>query len=288
MDRWIFWFYILRPKLSVLIPAYNYKLGVLRILNLIDSSLMHKIEVLIFDDSKNKDLINEISTFNLDILYLHNSPSLGAVNNWNALIERARGDYVFLLHHDEFPYSKKFFTEVLECLDHDRDIDLLVLNLVLLRKNNHINNFINFSIRKFLILKMPKYLCLRNFIGPVSTLIIRKSFCPSFNIKFKWLVDVVFYLEILEKNPKILCSRELIIISEFQRDDSISSSMLNGISDLAKKERLLMSKLNHSIDFYFSSSLLSFVFIFFEKIFWLIFIVIGRIFDNLKFFFLKF
>jgi glycosyltransferase involved in cell wall biosynthesis len=278
----------LNPKLSILIPAYNYKLGVLRILNLIDSSLMHKIEILIFDDSHNNDLLNETSIFNLDILYVHNSPSLGAVHNWNKLIERARGDYLFLLHHDEFPYTKNFFTEVLECLDRDREIDLLVLDLVLLRKDKHINSFINFSVRKFLISKVPKYLSLRNFVGPVSTLIIKKSFCPSFNTKFKWLVDVVFYLEILEKNPKILFSKELIIISEFQREESITSMLRQNVRHLSNKERFLLNKLNHNLSFYLSSSLLSHFFRFFELIVWGTIIFIGRIFGNIKFILLKF
>ena len=284
MDRWFFWFCILNPKLSILIPAYNYKFGVLRILNLIDSSLMHKIEILIFDDSKNNDLINEISTFNLDILYVHNSPARGAVHNWNALIERARGNYIFLLHHDEFPYKKNFFTEVLECLDRDPDIDLLVLNLVLLRKDKHVIFFLNFYLRKFLILKFPKYLSLRNFIGPVSTLIIKKSFCSSFNTKFRWLVDVVFYLDVLAKNPKILFSKELIIISEYQRAESITSVLRQKIHHLSIKERLLLNKVNQSLNFYLSSSLLSLLFRFFEVIFWRISFILGKIFGRTKFY----
>ena len=46
------------------------------------------------------------------------------------------------------------------------------------------------------------YILLRNYIGPVSSLVIRyKKNLPFFDTKLKWLVDVDFYQKI--KNLKI-------------------------------------------------------------------------------------
>ena len=80
-------------KLSILIPTYNYKSGINKILNCLkntNNNIRDKIEILISDDSDkkildadlNKKFLNSFGNFK----YFHNKKSLGGVPNWNKLI----------------------------------------------------------------------------------------------------------------------------------------------------------------------------------------------------------
>ena len=93
--------------LSVLIPSYNYKKGIKKILNgfsLCNRSLLENIEIIIGDDSDKKLL----STKELDLyknsipnlIYIHNKKKL-YIDNWNNLISISKSKYFWLLHHDE-------------------------------------------------------------------------------------------------------------------------------------------------------------------------------------------
>ena len=95
-------------KLSILIPTYNYKLGLSKILesiNCIDYDSRKKIEIIISDDSDNRIINQELKnnlTFSFkNFKYIHNKKTLGGPENWNQLISLAKGDYYWILHHDE-------------------------------------------------------------------------------------------------------------------------------------------------------------------------------------------
>ena len=101
-------------KLTILIPTYNFKLGINKILDCIESiedDLRDYIEIIISDDSdeeiiqksRNKSLKKHFKNY----FYTHNIDNQGAINNWNNLISKAKGDYIWLLHHDEYWQKEK-------------------------------------------------------------------------------------------------------------------------------------------------------------------------------------
>ena len=96
-------------KLSILIPLYNYNEGFAKIINCIENisdNLFNNYEIIISDDSELpiinnaeiKNLKNKLNHFR----YIHNKERLGAVKNWNKLIKLSKGDYIWLLHQDEY------------------------------------------------------------------------------------------------------------------------------------------------------------------------------------------
>ena len=101
-------------KLSILIPTYNFKSGINKILDCIESiddNLRNFIEIIISDDSdyeiiqknRNESLKNSFKNY----IYNHNIDNYGAINNWNKLISKAKGEYIWLLHHDEYWQREK-------------------------------------------------------------------------------------------------------------------------------------------------------------------------------------
>jgi len=67
----------------------------------------------VHDDSPDRDIEIEMSRERFrDVIYQRNDPPLGAVANWNGLIELATGRYILLIHHDEYPSQPDFFERV--------------------------------------------------------------------------------------------------------------------------------------------------------------------------------
>ena len=95
--------------LSVCIPAYNrpvwFKRALKSIIDNTDKST-NLIEIIVSDDSDN----NECSIVTKDVLinsnityrYEHNQPKLGMAANWNHSIQLASGQYILVLHDDDF------------------------------------------------------------------------------------------------------------------------------------------------------------------------------------------
>lgn len=97
-----------RPYLlSVCIPAYNRPEWFRRSLeSIVRSSCSPQVEIIVSDDSTNalcEDITKEIlNSWNGEWFYTHHQPSLGMAANWNHAVKLASGEYVLILHDDDF------------------------------------------------------------------------------------------------------------------------------------------------------------------------------------------
>lgn len=235
-------------KLSILIPSYNFNSGVLNILNkLAIEERQEDFEIIISDDSSSSGLIDIIrrdpSINKLDIRYYHNNPPLGAVRNWNFLIESAKGDFIWLIHHDEWPVNKEVIRNILSLLDSERIFDVLIMDVYLSDSlfprsgRRHIPLFL----KKIIIKYFSSYLLRRNAIGPTATLLIKRDLCPQFDVNLKWMVDVDFYMRILSAEPVLLFDCNLRIYSLLGRSESITSTLKKNIDYIIKSEAAYLS-----------------------------------------------
>ena len=238
-------------KLSILIPTYNFKFGINKILeciNRIDPNISDFVEIIISDDSKNK-VINSHKNLYFkkslkNFIYIHNKKSLGAVKNWNKLLSIARGDYIWLLHHDEFwNKEKNVIKYILENIDKKKPNILIlpvktskILRMFFLYFNLTHKHIIS---RNLFIshLRNPKLLLKLNVIGPPSALIYKKNNL-IYDKKLKFLVDIDFYIRLLKyfKSENILLAKNNYnLISSQNNKSSITSSLKKEInSELIK------------------------------------------------------
>ena len=226
--------------LSVLIPTYNYPIGVERILSKLSSEYSEDIEIIVFDDSSDNEVHNVCTAYKdafYSFIYKHNDPAMGAVVNWNSLLDEAQGEYCLLLHHDEFPLGDNFVNKVADALSINAAIDVLIMDLVLVDINTgfirqHAPGWLrNLSAKYF-----PEYLFRRNIIGPVSTLIVRRSVFPRFNEKLQWLVDVELYVRLFTQGITIKTAANIQIGSAPDKNHSITSSLGNEVFRIKQKE----------------------------------------------------
>lgn len=238
--------------LSILLPTYNYPLGVDRILAVftkVNPSFLASIEFIISDDSDldcEKIKINEISFFyknqyGLNINYILGSKTKNPVDNWNKLIGLSRGVYKQIIHHDDFFISETHIENLLQFINSEEP-DICILRLYKADKF-YLYKHMPLLIVNFFLKLVPSFILLKNFIGP-SACIVFKTKSETFNPNLKWIVDVDWYFKILTKSTKILFCYSIPIASEFNYHNSITSR-------IKEKKKILKLKELKMINFQF-------------------------------------
>lgn len=97
------------PALSICIPTYNRLNWLKRALTSItiaNSEVSQDIEIIVSDDSSDiacAEVVQEVlRSWSGQWKYVANQPRLGMAENWNHSIQLASGEYVLILHDDDF------------------------------------------------------------------------------------------------------------------------------------------------------------------------------------------
>jgi len=94
------------PKVSICVPTYNQTLYLEKNLNSIAIQTFQDYEIIVSDDSSTDDVLNLVSrfetTFKDKLKYFRNNPPKGTPENWNESIRKAKGEYIKIMHHDEW------------------------------------------------------------------------------------------------------------------------------------------------------------------------------------------
>lgn len=232
-------------QLSVLIPAYGYAEGVGRILASFRDDPPGGLEILISDDSCDDQVSELVADFSLHyrgkLQYRRNRPSLGAAANWNSLLEQAAGEYVLLLHHDEFPLGRKFAERAISLLRKTPKVDVFIMVCILssftgITVRPHLPNMV----RKIVLMYWPTYLFKRNVVGATSCLIARRALYPRFDERLHWLVDVDAYFRLRQATALWCVCLDLKIGSMLGRKDSISASIKHNLKHIDAQERVYL------------------------------------------------
>ena len=93
----------MRPTLSIVLPTFESTTGLQRIVNLllINNCLDDRVEFIVSDDSKS-GLIRNFVSKHKSFTYIKHSNTGNPVDNWNHGIEMSNGQYIHVLHHDEY------------------------------------------------------------------------------------------------------------------------------------------------------------------------------------------
>lgn len=272
-------------KLSILIPTYNYEAGINKILDSIDcikEDIRDLIEIIISDDSQ-YEIIQRNRTEYLkksfkNFRYIHNIDSLGAIDNWNKLISIAKGDYIWLLHHDEFWQKEKNIIEYIFEVINLENPNILILPITKSKSKNFQNFKIHISnkhktferiIRKFI--NNPKLLIKTNLIGPPSALIYKTN-SLNFDSNLKYLVDIDFYMKLFtfyKFRNIVLGSENYNLLSSQNNNKSITNSLRKEIRSLKKEEEIYLFK-KYKVKYNFHENIASLYSYFILKVYSLI------------------
>lgn len=192
-------------KVSVCIPAYK---NVVYLARVLDSLVMQDYsdwEVIVSDDSPDHSVEELVRGYErqLPLVYFRNTPAKGMPGNWNTVYDRARGEYIKIMHDDDWftqPYAIRKMAEALDA-NPEADFVFCAFREYYLDHPGKINEVHCSAFYQQLLKKDPVHLFQKNFIGPPSVVMHRNNKQYRYDPRLQWLVDMDFYINILRHRP---------------------------------------------------------------------------------------
>jgi glycosyltransferase involved in cell wall biosynthesis len=203
--------------ISICIPAYKRVSFLKRLLDSIEIQTYRQFEVVVTDDSPDDQVSDLCRSHSLSavIRYFKNEKTLGTPENWNESIRRAGGEWIKLMHDDDWfldtsalnefadavvknPAENFFFCEYTNVLlDNDRTPEMKVRLSRVWQKR---------------LEKDPKTLLSSNRIGPPSVVLHKNIPGILYDSALKWLVDIDFYIRFLQESKPLLIVKNLVAV----------------------------------------------------------------------------
>lgn len=189
------------PFISICIPTYNSGEKLVRLLNSIEIQTFNDYEIIISDDSNNADIPELIETDfkHLNIQYHHNSASLGTPNNWNNAVQKSSGDWINLMHHDDWyanENSLQLFANT-AIKNNTKTLLFCAFENIYLDIGTSTKFFCNSL--EIVLLKQNYLNLFKTFLPNPSCTLINSSYKPYvYDKTFKWLIDFDFYTTLLK------------------------------------------------------------------------------------------
>jgi len=202
------------PEVSICIPAYN---QADRLKKAIDSVLLQSFtdyEIVITDDSTDTLVEELVAGYNLPnkIKYYKNVVTLGSPENWNEAIHKATGKYIKILHHDDWLNFDDSLAKYVALLDDNQEADFAFSATKAMAPHKDWDHILNesdlTSLKKDILV-----LYSNNLIGAPSTTIFRRSVNLFFDNSLKWLVDIEFYIKLLNRNKQFVYTEQMLTVT---------------------------------------------------------------------------
>lgn len=238
------------PKVSICIPAYNQAEHLKKAIDSIICQTYTDYEIVITDDSQGtivKDLVEQYQTDK--IKYYKNVITLGSPENWNESIRKASGEYIKILHHDDWLNFDDSLAKYVKLLDDNPETDFAfsATQAIFPRGEDWVHAISEKQLKK--VKENPLILCYNNIIGAPSTTIIRKNAQLVFDPKLKWHVDIDYYLRQISNNNNIAYSPELLVVT-YIADGRVSEECLGNKEVEVYEFFYLLDKIAMSKNFY--------------------------------------
>jgi len=202
-----------KPLISICIPAYKNTEFLKRLFDSIHIQLFRDFEVIVSDDSPDQGVSDLCKTYRdrFPLQYHRNVQALGTPENWNAAIRHAQGQWIKIMHDDDWFADEKSLSVFAAAIDQHPEASFFFAAYrdVFLDEGRVREVFVsNFRLRSFL--KEHTTLFSKNIVGPPSVTLYRKD--PSFyyDPRVKWVVDIDFYFRYLSGRTPVYIRSILI------------------------------------------------------------------------------
>jgi glycosyltransferase involved in cell wall biosynthesis len=191
-------------KVSVCIPAYKQVEYLKRLLESLVIQTCTSFEVVVTDDSPDTAVETLVLQYagSLPIRYYRNEPARGMPGNWNTALDLAQGEYIKIMHDDDWFATPDALAKLVAALDENADKDFAYAA--------YHNYYIETGKTKLMtspayfrnaFSKDPVNVLHDNLVGPPSVVIHRNKPAYRYDEKVRWTVDVDFYIRLLGQQP---------------------------------------------------------------------------------------
>jgi glycosyltransferase involved in cell wall biosynthesis len=201
---------------SLCIPVYKNVKYLERLLQSIWDQTFKDYEVIISDDSPDISIKEWVySKFpGKEFLYFKNSLPLGTPANWNHAISKAKGEWIKIMHDDDWFASSDALFELHQALK-GRKERFAYCNYENRFVSDITKSFCKLSVsgfRKYLMFLNPVSLYGRNIIGPPSVVCVHRTILEEYDYKLKWLVDIDYYIRVLKHSKAVYIGSLLVYV----------------------------------------------------------------------------
>jgi glycosyltransferase involved in cell wall biosynthesis len=211
---------------SICIPAYKQPELLEKCLHSIVKQSYKQVEVLVSDDTPDKAVKIIVDKFahQLNISYQKNETPLGSPGNWNAALDKAKGGYVMLMHHDDAFTSEHSLEKFIQPFSSNPTPDFVFGRNLSIERLSNGRPFNSAYFLKYY--KHPLILLTGNFIGAPSNVMLRSTSVELYNSRYKWIVDIEFYIRLFQKGKRLYYIDETLVEIGIH-EDQISNECVN-------------------------------------------------------------
>jgi len=220
----------MNPKVSICIPAYEEPELLRNLINSIIIQSYEDYEVIITDDSTSNCVRNVIKSFEKDrrIKYYKNSERKGSPENWNEAIKRTAGQYIKIMHNDDWFNSQTSLQEFVGMMEENPNVNFAFCATNIIDEKGCKKSIYSPTRRELnKLARNPKCLFNEVTIGAPSVTIFRSNLGIYFDKKLKWYVDVDFYIRVLNCNKKFIFSAEPLVCVSGGSSHRVTSECIN-------------------------------------------------------------
>lgn len=203
----------MQPFISICIPSFNNKEFLERLLHSISLQTFKDFEVILTDDSQNNQieiLCNKFSV-KLNIQYYKNKIALGSPANWNAGIKKATGQWIKIMHHDDWFAHESCLQKFADVAKQNSTAAIIFSGFTEVNESGR-SDYIISRYEEKLLTTSPLNLFKKNFIGHPSTTLIKNNRENWYDETIKWVVDFEFYMRCLSETGFCVIKESLVCV----------------------------------------------------------------------------
>ncbi|MBS1567376.1 MAG: glycosyltransferase family 2 protein, partial [Bacteroidetes bacterium] len=193
------------PLISICIPVYQKKEKLRRLLRSIAIQTFTEYEIIVSDDSPTDEMEQLLPEFpSLNILYHRNTPSLGVPANWNRAVSQARGEWIKIMHDDDW-FSSPSVLEQFARAAIENTAGFIFCGYTRFHELTAKKVAVTLKKRELSALnRSPFCLFENNLIGHPSVTMYKREPLLQYDERYKWVVDISFYMRYLQARPGIV------------------------------------------------------------------------------------
>ena len=215
-------------KVSVCIPAYKQIKYLKKLLDSIALQTYTDFEIILTDDTPDDSVFSFIKKHPLteQISYYKNNPAKGSPANWNEAIRLAKGDYIKIMHHDDWFYFPDSLEKFVGVMENNPGVGF-AFSASRIKYANWFKRRINrLTPEQFKEIEAdPVNLFLANKVGGPSATIYRRGENMNFDELLVWLVDIDFYISFFSGATSVFYIDEPLICTITNAAHSITTEV---------------------------------------------------------------
>jgi len=199
--------------ISICIPAFRRVAYLERLLTSIKNQTFANFEVIVSDDSPGDEVKNLCALYatHFSLNYFKNIKPLGTPENWNEAIRNANGQWIKIMHDDDWfteTWSLHYFKKAID--ENADSVFIFSAYRNIYEKNGRQEPMFLNKFRWKALLNDPVTLLANNIIGPPSVTLHKNDKKFWYDPSVKWVVDIEFYMRYLQTARPFYINKPLI------------------------------------------------------------------------------